>query len=314
MTKPRAADPLISSLFKQLDLKAKSLLVTVWGDAVAPHGGTVWLGSLIKLVAPLGLNDRAVRTNVFRLQKEGLLASHQIGRRSFYQLTETGAHRFAEATMRIYAAGDISWDGNWLILFARRRDLTEKERRKLETELGWLGFGRLGDGAYAHPTASAADVETLLKDLELDGKITTLRAEGTGDARFDSPEILVQRGWSLEELEADYDRFIGHFRVFAEGTGDGAPLDDEKCFIIRSLLVHDYRRVLLRDPMLPAELLPSGWNGNQAGELFRAVYHLVWEGAETYLMTILENETGTLPPASEEFYRRFGGLEKRRTV
>lgn len=311
MSRPPTSDPLIAPLFQRLDLKAKSLLVTVWGDAVAPHGGTVWLGSLINLVAPLGLNDRAVRTNVFRLQKEGLLASNQVGRRSFYRLTETGAHRFAEATTRIYAAGDIRWDGNWLFLFALRRDLAEKERRKLETELGWLGFGNLGGGIYAHPTASAESVDSLLTDLDLAGKVTILKATGSGNTPFDTPEILVAKGWTLKDLEADYARFIRHFSGFAELAEPTASLDEKKCFIIRSLLVHDYRRVLLRDPMLPAELLPPGWNGNQARDLFRTIYNLVWEGAEAYLMTILENETGRLPPASEEFYRRFGELKRR---
>jgi phenylacetic acid degradation operon negative regulatory protein len=311
MTKARPADTLITPLLKKLDLKAKSLLVTVWGDAVSPHGGTVWLGSLITLVDSLGLNERVVRTAVFRLQKEGMLASSQVGRRSFYRLTETGAHRFAEATRRIYAAGDIAWDGNWLFLFALRRDLAEKNRRKLETELGWLGFGTLGGGVYAHPTASAASVDSLLTDLGLTGKVTALSATGVGATPYNAPEILVQKGWNLKDLEADYARFIGHFSAFADLAQTGAPLDEKKCFIIRSLLVHDYRRVLLRDPMLPAELLPPGWNGNQARELFRTIYHLVWEGAEAYLMTILENETGRLPPASEEFYRRFGGLKKR---
>lgn len=62
-------DKQLNALFENLDLKAKSLLITVWGDCVAPHGGTVWLRSLINLVEPLGLNDRMVRTAVFRLQR-----------------------------------------------------------------------------------------------------------------------------------------------------------------------------------------------------------------------------------------------------
>src|SRR5262249_32498037 len=32
--------------------RAKSLVVTVWGDAIAPHGGSVWLAGLIRLLAP----------------------------------------------------------------------------------------------------------------------------------------------------------------------------------------------------------------------------------------------------------------------
>ena len=43
--------------------RAKSLIVTVYGDLIAAHGGTVWLGSFIRLVEPLGLNERTVRTS-----------------------------------------------------------------------------------------------------------------------------------------------------------------------------------------------------------------------------------------------------------
>ncbi|MDN5872183.1 MAG: phenylacetic acid degradation operon negative regulatory protein PaaX, partial [Nitrococcus sp.] len=48
-------------------VRAGSLIITVYGDAIAPRGGTVWLGSLIALLTPLGLNQRLVRTSVFRL-------------------------------------------------------------------------------------------------------------------------------------------------------------------------------------------------------------------------------------------------------
>tara|TARA_R110002110_G_scaffold9055_5_gene44762 strand:- start:1845 stop:2777 length:933 start_codon:yes stop_codon:yes gene_type:complete len=310
MSKPASADTLITPLFNKLDLKAKSLLVTVWGDCVAPHGGTVWLGSLIQLVAALGLNERVVRTAVFRLQKDGILSSEQVGRRSYYSLTQSGKHRFAEATHRIYASEDIPWNGNWLLLFVARGRISDADRRHLETALGWLGFGDLGAGVHAHPTATKDSVETLLQDLDLSGKVTILSGKGLADTPFDTPDILVAKGWNLESLEADYDRFIGHFSKFAAADMDASAVDEKKCFIIRSLLVHDYRRVLLRDPMLPAELLPAGWNGNRARALFQEIYRRVWEGAEQHLMTVLENETGKLPPAPEEFYRRFGGLKR----
>ncbi|MCF8468753.1 MAG: phenylacetic acid degradation operon negative regulatory protein PaaX, partial [Sneathiella sp.] len=308
--RPAKADMLIAPLLGRLDLKAKSLLVTVWGDCVAPHGGTVWLGSLIELVEPLGLNERVVRTAVFRLQKEKLLSSEQIGRRSFYSLTKTGQHRFAEATHRIYASGDIPWNEKWLLVFAARRDMKEKDRRVLQAELGWLGFGDLGAGIHAHPTAAAETVETLLADLGLKGKTTVLSAGSLPGSGFNAPEILVAKGWSLDDLEEDYARFIGHFGGFSGLDNTAAGIDEKKCFIIRSLLVHDYRRVLLRDPMLPAKLLPKGWNGNQARALFQKIYRQVWEGAERHLMGVLENSTGRLPPASEEFKARFGGLKR----
>ncbi|TNE36991.1 MAG: phenylacetic acid degradation operon negative regulatory protein PaaX [Alphaproteobacteria bacterium] len=300
----------LDPLFAALDLKAKSLLVTVWGDCVAPHGGTVWLKSLIDLVEPLGLNERVVRTAVFRLQREELLSSEQAGRRSFYSLTRTGRHRFAEATRRIYASGDIPWNGKWLLLFLARRDLDDKVQRALHNELGWLGFGAFGGGIYAHPGQSRETLEALLSDHKVTKCATILETADAAPRLYDNPAILVRKGWNLDDLEADYARFIGHFGRFGGADRPAAQLDEKKCFIIRSLLVHDYRRVLLRDPMLPAELLPGKWNGSEARALCRDIYQQVWQGAERHLMSVLEHAGGRLPPASEEFMARFGGLER----
>src|SRR5208337_2012696 len=92
-------------------LKAKSLVITVWGDAIAPHGGAVWLSGLIRLLAPLGLNERLVRTSVYRLAREGWLSAQQDGRRSLYRLTALGLTRFEHAYRRIYAPPESDWDG-----------------------------------------------------------------------------------------------------------------------------------------------------------------------------------------------------------
>ena len=62
--------------------RAKSLVVTVFGDSILPHGGTVWVGSLIRLLGPFGINERGVRTAVQRLTVEGWLSSRSVGRRA----------------------------------------------------------------------------------------------------------------------------------------------------------------------------------------------------------------------------------------
>jgi len=99
--------------------RAPSLIVTVWGDALAPHGGEVWLSALIRLMAPFGINDRLVRTSVFRLARDGWLAARTEGRRSRYRLTAEGARRFADAHRRIYAPPDTTWEGEWEIVLAQ---------------------------------------------------------------------------------------------------------------------------------------------------------------------------------------------------
>ncbi len=90
--------------FRQLRrVQAASLIMTVFGDTVLPRGGRIWLGSLIRLLEPLDLNERLVRTSVFRLVKEGWLAAETVGRRSNYLLTPSGRRQFEEASRHIYA-------------------------------------------------------------------------------------------------------------------------------------------------------------------------------------------------------------------
>jgi len=110
--------------------RARSLIVTVWGDAIAPHGGGIWLSSLIHLMAPFGVNERLVRTSVYRLVREGWLAARQDGRRSLYRLTDQGALRFAHAYQRIYAAAPYEWNGEWEIVVATSATLDSAERAR----------------------------------------------------------------------------------------------------------------------------------------------------------------------------------------
>src|SRR3954453_15343158 len=82
--------------------RAKSLVVTVFGDAIQPHGGSIRLKALIDLLAPFRINQRLVRTSVFRLVREHWLHSSKHGRESSYQLTESGQLRFTLAYDKIY--------------------------------------------------------------------------------------------------------------------------------------------------------------------------------------------------------------------
>ncbi|MCA1843679.1 MAG: phenylacetic acid degradation operon negative regulatory protein PaaX, partial [Actinobacteria bacterium] len=55
---------LIRRFRRRPDASARTLLVTVFGDSVVPHGGEVWIGSLTRLVEPLGVSERLVRTSL----------------------------------------------------------------------------------------------------------------------------------------------------------------------------------------------------------------------------------------------------------
>src|SRR6188474_2748115 len=91
----RRTEALLARFRRQRPLRGGSLLVTILGDAIAPRGGVIALGSLIELARPFGITDRHVRTAIGRLANEEWVSSQRSGRVSFYRLTNHGRARSA---------------------------------------------------------------------------------------------------------------------------------------------------------------------------------------------------------------------------
>ena len=313
MANGKRLDEIARDLVGRATLRAKSLIVTVFGDAIAPHGGTVWLGSLIALMAAFGVNERLVRTAVLRLSREGWLASRPIGRRSYYSLTEGGYRRFEDAHRRIYAGPRGPWGGGWHIVFTGLAALTAAERARLKRELAWQGFGAPAPNLFVHPSADPEALRHVLQDAEAADRVVVMRAASDALTAERPLQDLVRGAWDLEGLARQdrgfLDRFRPVWRALEPASREEGALDPAACFLIRVLLIHEYRRVLLRDPQLPEELLPSDWAGAAARLLCRNIYRRAAEPAEYHLMAALETAEGPLPEAAPYFYRRFGGLE-----
>jgi len=110
-----------------------------------------------------------------------------------------------------------------------------------------------------------------------------------------------------------YRSFIAQFApLLAQlegGEAGGEVLSPQGAFVIRTLLIHAYRRVQLHDPMLPIELLPDPWPGSEAYTLARALYRLTQAQAEHHITATLRREDAQAPQADCAFFERFGGLE-----
>ncbi len=310
MDENRRLKQLVAALPRRLKPRAKSLLVTVWGDAVAPHGAGIWLGSLIRLVAPLGLNERLVRTSVLRLTREGWFTVARVGRRSYYGLTEFGHKALvADPPRRIYAAAPTPWDGTWhLILTGLGPGRIDRETRlQLRRELTWLGFGAVAPGVFAHPSPDRAGMERVLGKLGVADRVEIMTATPER-LRAERSRDLLQSCWDLEALAAAYRRFIERFRPVWQALEKAPDPDPETCFTLRVLLIHEYRRMILRDPELPAELLSPDWAGTSARVLCRNLYRRAAPAAERHAMAVLETADGPLPEPRPYYFQRFGGL------
>ena len=123
-------------------------------------------------------------------------------------------------------------------------------------------------------------------------------------AQADSAAIaeLAERRWHLAELAERYRRFVADFEPLVTHA---VKLDPQTSFVVRTLLIHEFRRIVLTDPDLPDSLLPKDWPGRAAAELTKSLYAKVAERSARYVQT-LENEAGVLPAPHVAFYRRFG--------
>lgn len=296
---------LVARFRRQRPLRAGSLLVTILGDAIAPRGGTIALASLIRLAMPFGLTDRLVRTSIGRLANDDWVSFERCGRASFYSLTPNGRARFAEATQRIYGAPPQDWDGLWTVAILPP---TLKDRRDdLRDELLWLGFGQITPGVFAHPTYEESAITARLDELQSAGQLIVMKGSILSQA---ASANLVAMGWDLDDLARRYKRFIEMFSPVAAALRDDghAPIAGDIAFILRTLLLHEYRKIHLRDPLLPAALLPKDWVGSDAQRLCRELYARVFPASEHYLSATVQTRAGALPAPTSEIFQRFGGL------
>ena len=104
---------LVAEFARRKPVRSGSLIISVFGDAVSQHGSAVWLGSLIRVLEPFGLNQRQIRTAVFRLVQQDWLVARQVGRRSYYSFTAAGQRHYEKAARRIYYAGPGTESGPW---------------------------------------------------------------------------------------------------------------------------------------------------------------------------------------------------------
>ena len=277
----------------RVDISARSLLVTVFGDSVVPVGGSIWLGDLIALLTPFGFSERLVRTSVQRLAVEGWFEVERVGRRSRYRLSGFGRTEFAQAERRIYHHDRPAWDGRWTLVFSGMVDATLRSAAALDRHLRWHGFAALSPGVHAAPGLVEADVALLVQGLDpaLRVPVATATFEDLG------PLLEAGRvadGFGLERAAAGYRAVIEEF-----GSAHvEAAVEPRRAYLWRTMLVHQLRRAVLHDPWLPGALLPADWPGELSFALAGRLYGLVNDPATAWVeeLTGCSVRRGAVPP------------------
>lgn len=269
-------------------MRARSLVFTVYGDSIRPHGGEIGVRGLIRLMAPLGFSPRAVRAALSRMARQGWLRTRRIGRRAFCSLTPQGAWRVEQGVRRVYQLKPDSWDGRWRLLTYAIPEGRRAIRDRLRRELGWLGLGPLSRSTWVTPRALGPQLAELARAHGLDGHVAIFEA---ALLRPRQDRALVRRCWDLDTVAARYRAFTAATRRRAATLRlriRRRTISDAACFAEKIRLVHEYRKFLFVDPGLPNALLPEGWPGPEAARAFRDVYRLLERPAAQFFKTAFE--------------------------
>ena len=286
--------------------RSKSLIMTIFGDSLLPYVSEVWLGELISLLEPFAVNAQLARTSAFRLASEGWLRSQREGRSSRYALTGSGRTRVEHAYHRIYDPPAPQWDGNWTIVIPGRDGSAISARTELRRELEWAGFGRVAARLFLHPRADAETLAEILARLGLSRDVVTLRARDLADCPSLSVNAFTSECWNLERVAAQYRSF--HKRLQPVLPMLKSRPDPQTAFVLQTLLIHSFRRVILHDPRLPPALLPRDWPGHAAYDLCQQIYRRTHQPVLAYLAEHLEEAQHRALAPSSALLRRFGGL------
>ncbi|MCW8881298.1 MAG: phenylacetic acid degradation operon negative regulatory protein PaaX [Sedimenticola sp.] len=304
----RQLKSILDGFRKEPPSRTPSLVATLFGDVVESHDREIWLGSITALLEPFGVNERLVRTAVYRLAKDNFVESIKIGRKSYYRLTENARRNVGQYDQLIYYPSSKHWDGDWTLVFTGTQGINAKQRAKLRKELTWLGYGIIAPNVYGHPTAPINPTQAILDRVGVTNQVVVLRAHNYDPMYGLGTKGMVRQCFKLSDLEKKYAAFIKHYRSLAKALQNTKQVeneDPEHCFMLRIMLIHHYRRILLLDPKLPAELLPDNWLGQQAQDLCAAIYRPLEAISEKHILALCENQAGPFRQTSPRFRERF---------
>ncbi len=249
-------------------LRCWSLIVTFMGDAILPRGGTVALATILTLLDTIDVGGNVVRTALSRLVADGWAERHRAGRHSFYRLGLAREQEARAAAGLIYAARGAAWDGVLRLV---------------------IGEAPPGSAPLAHGVHVLARSPPPGLGIQLEVR-----------AGLDAVRATAALAWPPERLADSYARFATAF-----GTLRADELSEEQAMAARLLLIHHYRRLILRDPAIPDALRPADWPGGGARDLCARLYRELLPHSERWLDQHGTTPDGRLPPAGPELFSRY---------
>ncbi|MBB4688119.1 PaaX family transcriptional regulator [Amycolatopsis jiangsuensis] len=262
----------------------RQLIVSIYGLHHRAGGGWLSVASLIDLLAVAGIDEPAVRSSISRLKRRDILQAVRHEGAAGYELSATGLDILREGDDRIFRRERATLDEGWLLAVFSVPETERNKRHVLRTQLARLGFGTASSGVWIAPAHLHEVTAATLVRLGLDSYADLFRAEhlAFGDARD-----KVREWWDLDQLNELYTAFLDEHEPALRRWQRRRTTSGREAFADYLQVLTGWRRMPYLDPGLPAGLLPPGWSGIRAAEVFFTLHDRLESAAQQYLRQAL---------------------------
>lgn len=263
-------------------IQPRALIITIYGLYAREVGGWLSVAMVIRLMAAAGVDEPAVRSSISRLKRRGLLVPQRRDGWAGYGLSDDALAILAEGDRRIFDRPAASLDSGWVLVIFTVPETERARRHTLRSRLSWLGFGAVAPGVWIAPAHLAEETADALARLGLNHYVDMFTGEHLDIAKL---RDHVSRWWDFEQIQASYAEYVDRWQPVLEAYLRRS-VEPEQAFADYVQTLTAWRRLPYLDPGLPAELLPEGWNGGQAAEVFFALRDLLAGPAHRHVAAI----------------------------
>ena len=221
------------------DLKRMTARSVVLSVLLGAHPAWASAADLVRLTSDFDIKEQTLRVALTRMVSAGDLVRSADG----YRL----ADRLLARQRRQDAAIDPKtrpWQGDWTTVVITTVGADARTRADLRNELLQNRFGELREGLWLRPANLAGE---LPEEITANARVLT--------SRDDDPAGLAAVLWDLPAWSGTARQLLDEIASAVDVPGR---------FVAAAAIV----RHLLSDPVLPAELLPGDWPGEQLRQAY----------------------------------------------
>ena len=267
------------------EIAPRRLILTVYGLYARDEHNWMSVSAVVRLMGDLGVDSASVRSSISRLKRRGVLLSMKSGSTAGYALSDSTLEALRDGDVRIFDRRQSrTSDGFVLVVFS----IPESEREKrhvLRTTLSGLGFGTAAPGVWVAPGRLREEVGRILQRRGLDSYVELFMARYDG---FGALREHVGQWWDLDSIDTEYREFLSRFSG-AQARWKASEDGTRTAFEIYVPMLTVWRRMPYIDPGLPADLLPEGWSGGRAADLFGDLDALLRTPAREHALTTIHS-------------------------